>query len=92
MIYLDSTHISAMKQCLGFDESQVRDGFFEAKRNYSLHRSVNPTFEDLVAKGYVDKNYCCDMVNYKLTSMGISFIEDTFHCKIKIIKENKEDY
>ena len=89
---LDSTHIEALSQCLGFDKTKIENGVFRTQKNFSLHTSVHPTFESLVEMGYVNKSYCCNMINYCLTSMGVSFMEDTFHCKIEIYKENKEDY
>lgn len=81
-ITLKIKHLDVMKYAIGFSLDKIKNGEYEAYRNYNLTYGTDETWEYLVSQGYaIAKDFY-----YKVSDEGLRLLESIYD--IKIIKDN----
>jgi len=84
---LNTTQISKMKHCIGFDGKKVKRRKYEAYRNYFTTPNNNPAWDEIVSAGLANKRPFPHGVGdnpqyYSLNENGFKFLSDLLECKI----------
>jgi hypothetical protein len=85
---LSIEQIGNMKHAIGFQEWRVKNGAYEAYRNFFALREPSESWEQLVSNGYASKynSIVTDEIVYRLSAKGLTTLEKILSVRLILNK------